>query len=94
VGIRLWSGQKKISTTKTHTRVTVVEDEPFSLIAVEDHDDTRKLGKVFAIDHILSIEKVEHFSKCINCTRKLVQVTLDNIVQCDHCGHSMQLSQS
>lgn len=45
------------------------------------------------IDNILSVEKVEHFSKCVNCTRKLVQVTLENIVQCDRCGHSMRLSQ-
>ena len=93
VGIRLWSGEKKISTT-INTRVTVVEDESFSEIAVEDCDDARKLGEeVFEIDNILSVEKVEHFSKCVNCTRKLVQVTSENIVQCDRCGHNMRLSQ-
>ena len=93
VGIRLWSGQKKISTT-VNTRVTAVEDESFSAIAVEDRDHDRKLGEdVFDIDNILSVEKVEHFSKCINCTRKLVQVTSEDIVQCDRCGHSMRLSQ-
>jgi len=93
VGIRLWSGQKKISTT-INTRVTVVEDESFSEIAVEDCDDARELGEeVFEIDNILSVEKVEHFSKCVNCNRKLVQVTSENIVQCDRCGHSMPLSQ-
>ena len=93
VGIRLWSGQKKISTT-VNTRVTVVEDESFTEIAVEHHDEARKLGEeVLEIDNILSVEKVEHFSKCVNCTRKLVQVTLENIVQCDRCGHSMRLSQ-
>ena len=59
VGIRLWSGQKKISTA-INTRVTVVEDESFSEIAVEDCDDARKLGEeVFEIDNILSVEKVE-----------------------------------
>ena len=41
-GIRLWSGQKKISTT-INTPVTVVEDESFSAIAVEDCDGPRKL---------------------------------------------------
>ena len=93
VGIRLWSGQKKISTT-VNTRVTVVEDESFTEIAVEHHDEARKLGEeVLEIDNILSFEKVEHFSKYVNCTRKLVQVTLENIVQCDCCGHSMRLSQ-
>lgn len=93
VGIRLWSGQKKISTT-VNTRVTVVEDESFSGIAVEDRDEARILGEeVLEIDNILSVEKVEHFSKCVNCTRKLVQVTSENIVQCDRCGHSMRLSQ-
>ena len=53
VGIHLWSGQKKISTT-INTRVTLVEDESFSMIAVEDRDETRKLGEeVFEIDNIL-----------------------------------------
>lgn len=71
-----------------------MEDESFSEIAVEDCDDARKLGdEVFEIDNILSVEKVEHLSKCVNCTRKLVQVTSENIVQCDRCGHSMRLSQ-
>lgn len=71
-----------------------MEDESFSEIAVEDCDDARKLGEeVFEIDNILSVEKVEHFSKCVNCNRKLVQVTSENIVQCDRCGHNMRLSQ-
>ena len=71
-----------------------MEDETFSEIAVEDCDDARKLGEeVSEIDNILSVEKVEHFSKCVNCTRKLVQVTSENIVQCDRRGHSMRLSQ-
>jgi len=57
VGIRLWSGQKKISTT-INTRVTVVEDESFSEIVVEDCDDARKLGEeVFEIDNILSVDQ-------------------------------------
>ena len=92
VGIRLWSGQKKISTT-TNTRVTVVEDESFSAINVKDPDEVGLGEEVIDIDSILSVEKVEHFSKCVNCTRKLVQVTSENIVQCDRCGHSMRLSQ-
>lgn len=93
VGIRLWSGQKKISTT-INTRVTAEEDESLNVIAVEDRDEARKLGEeVLEIDNILSVEKVEHFSKCVNCTRKLVQVTSENIVQCDRCGHRMRLSQ-
>lgn len=92
VGIRLWSGQK-ISTT-VNTRVTVVEDESFSEIAVEDRDEARILvEEVLEIDNILSIEKVEHFNKCVNSTRKLVQVTSENIVQGDRCGHTMRLSQ-
>ena len=54
--IRLWSGQKKISTT-VNTRVTVVEDESFSEIAVEDRDEARILGEeVLEIDNILSVE--------------------------------------
>lgn len=89
VGIRLWSGQKKISTT-INTRVTAEEDQSLNVIAVEDRDEARKLGEeVLEIDNILSVEKVEHFSKCVNCTRKLVQVTSENIVQCDRCGHCM-----
>lgn len=93
MGIRLWSGQKKISTT-INTRVTAEEDESLNVIAVEDRDEACKLGEeVLEIDNILSVEKVEHFSKCVNCTRKLVQVTLENIVQCDRCGHCMRLSQ-
>ena len=53
VGKRLWSGQKKISTT-INTPVTVVEDEFFSVIAVEDCDGPRKLcEEVFEIDNIL-----------------------------------------
>ena len=86
MGIHLWSGQKKISTT-VNTRVAVIEDESFSGITIEDHDEARILGEeVLEIDNILS-------EKCLNCTRKLVQVTSENIVQCDRCGHSMRLSQ-
>lgn len=93
VGIRLWSGQKKMSTT-VNTRITVVDDDPFPEVAVQDCDDADVLGEmVLQIENILSVEKVEHFSKCRNCTRKLVQVTSEKIVRCDRCGHSMRLSQ-
>lgn len=74
--------REKISTTiNTRDGVTVVEDESCNVIAVEDCDEARKLGEeVLEIDNILSVEKEEHSSKCVNCTRKLVQVTFG-----EHC---------
>lgn len=43
------------------------------MIVVEDRDEVRKLGEeVLEIDNIFFVEKVEYFSKCVNCTRKLV----------------------
>lgn len=74
--------REKISTTiNTRDGVTVVEDESCNVIAVEDCDKASKLGEEgLEIDNILSVEKVEHSSKCVNCRRKLVQVTFG-----EHC---------
>ena len=93
VQVRLWSGKKKLSTS-FRTTVSSITDETAtvnispSFAGVEP--ESIVVESVTSNVEIFSIEKVERFLKCLNCKKKIIQVSSSLVVHCDRCGHTMK----
>ena len=93
--VRLWSGKKKLSTS-FRTTVSSITDEtatvnisPTCSFAVGEPESI-VVESVTSNVEIFSIEKVERFLKCLNCKKKIIQVSSSSVVHCDRCGHTMK----
>ena len=44
------------------------------------------------ITNIKSVQEIQKFKQCVNCSRKIVQEDSRFILHCDRCGHSCRSS--
>lgn len=89
--VRCWNGAKKLTTTPTSI-ISQTEDETLKEMAIEDVLTEENDESTLVVPFIKSVEKVEVYSVCLQCSRKLLQATASLIVKCDRCKHSMILS--
>ena len=93
VQVRLWSGKKKLSTS-FRTTVSSITDETatvnISPSFAGGEQKSIEAESVTSNVEIFSIEKVERFLKCLNCKKKIIQVSSSSVVHCDRCGHTMK----
>ena len=93
VQVRLWSGKKKLSTS-FRTTVSSITDETatvnISPSFVGGEQKSIVPESVTSNAKIFSIKKVERFLKCLNCKKKIIQVSSSSVVHCDRCGHTMK----
>ena len=61
-------------------------------MAIEDILTEENNESTLVVPFIKSVEKVEVYSVCLQCSKKLLQATASLIVKCDRCKHSMILS--
>ena len=71
--------------------VTEVKDDSlaqlsFSLREFEEIDHFRQTK----VPNIYSVHQVQRNIHCINCSRRIIQVSAARIIHCDRCGHSMR----
>lgn len=88
--VRIWNGKKKLSTTLQST-VTEVKDDSLAQISfspgeVEEIDHFRQVK----VPNIYSVHQVQRNIHCVNCSKRIIQVSAVRIVHCDRCGHSMR----
>ena len=93
VQVRIWSGKKKLSTS-FRTTVSSITDETANVNIIPDlaggEQQSIVVESVTSNVEIFSIEKVERFLKCLNCKKKIIQVSSSSVVHCDRCGHTMK----
>ena len=89
--VRCWNGAKKLTTTPTSI-ISQTEDETLKEMAIEDVLTEENDESTLVVPFIKSVEKVEVYSVCLQCSKKLLQATASLIVKCDRCKHSMILS--
>ena len=91
--VRIWSGKKKLSTS-FRTTVSSITDETATVNISPDlaggEQQSIVVESVTSDVEIFSIEKVERFLKCLNCKKKIIQVSSSSVVHCDRCGHTMK----
>ena len=89
---RVWNGRKKVALGRKG-KVYALTDSPLTLITDDKIEKFAEdeLGSV-GIEEVCSISNIEVFQSCLNCNRKLIQVSGELVSQCDNCGHAMKLS--
>ena len=90
--VRVWNGRKKVALGR-QGKVYALMDSPLTLITEDKIEKfpEDELGSV-GIEEVCSISNIEVFHSCLNCNRKLIQVSGGLVSQCDNCGHAMKLS--
>ena len=89
--VRFWQGATKL-TTVVNSVLKQVTDESLANVSVPERDIplNHQETKV-KIPNIHSVEKVESYYQCLNCSRRLLQVTgASKICRCDRCGYTMR----
>lgn len=64
------------------------DDESLAKISIETGG--RQTEENVEIGEIDSIQNIEHYLNCTNCTRKIMQGTCTTVLKCDHCGFMMR----
>ena len=84
VQVCVWSSRKKLSTT---IKTTIQPFEEPDLANIEDSHCARDNETTTTmVNEIFSIQKIENFFKCANCSKKVIQANT-NIIKCDQCHH-------
>lgn len=90
--VRIWSGKKKLSAS-FRTTVSSITDETVTVNISPDlavgKQQSIVVKSVTSNVEIFPIEKVEGFLKCLNCKKKIIQVSSSSVVHCDRCGHTI-----
>ena len=84
VQIRIWSGEKKLTTTMD-TTVTPIDDEDLSQITLPEGDEMSAFSKVINVAWIDIIKCVNVSLLCSNCSKKILQASATAIIRCDKC---------
>ncbi|CAB4001991.1 Hypothetical predicted protein [Paramuricea clavata] len=89
--VRVWKNVKKLTTTPSSI---IVETENTEIAEIDvdvtsEHDETEL---TVVVPFITSVEQIELYRICVQCSKKLLQATASLIVKCDRCTHSMVLS--
>ena len=89
--IRVWNGTKKLSTIVASV-IEEASDESLKEISVPDEDIITygKCTKV-KVASIHSVESVESYYQCLNCSRKILQLSPGGFLHCDrYCRTTMR----
>ena len=90
VQVRIWGDEKKLSTS-LETVVEEIEDDVLANVHLDWEDLTETEIQTISVSSIFSVEAVEFFSLCVQCKRRLLQMTSGSTARCDKCGHTMRL---
>ena len=91
--VHILSGKKKLSTSFRTTVSSISEEAATANISPDlagGEQQNIVVESVSSNVEIFSIEKVERFLKCLNCKKKIIQVSSSSVVHCDRCGHTMK----
>ena len=90
--MRVWNDKKRVSTLRT-TQITMTpeSDDPFQEIAINEEDDTAENNTV-RIPCFHSIEAVNSYLYCVNCSKRILQPSSDRLIKCDNkkCNYIMR----
>lgn len=93
VQVHLWSGKKKLSTSFCTTVSSITDEMPTVNISPSfagGEQESILVESVTGNVEMFPIEKVERFLKCLNCKKKIIQVSSSSVVHCDRSGHTMK----
>lgn len=92
VQVRIWNDKKKLSTTRNSVITEVMDDPTLEAVSISQEEMKSHCPLVtLEVPCIHSIESVEPFISCVNCSRKLLQPN-SKVVHCDRCGYTMRVS--
>ena len=89
--VRFWSGIKKVSTT-VRSVITEMISETLQEVSVPEEEIETDCYSTPTVTSIDLVEKVERSIHCLNCFRRLLQVTGRKTVHCDRCGYTMRMA--
>ena len=84
-----WNNTVKLS-SNIHTIIKQAENETLSELQFNEEDFSAPDDLLIVAQRIHSVETVERFRACCNCSRRIIQVQQD-VVVCDHCQHMVLL---
>ena len=84
VQLKVWSGRKKICTTK-RTTITEINDESLTTITVKQ-DDVEDPPSTALITEVTSVPRLERFLKCYKRFKKISQAGASKVAHCSKCG--------
>lgn len=90
VRVREWDGKRKLSTTK-ECLITQNNDENLKTVSFDPSSQDNPLedpNETIKVSNLYSVEDIQKFKQCINCSRKILQVDSGLTLYCDRCGHS------
>lgn len=90
VHVRIWNGNKKVSTTINST-ITPLNDDSLEAINVAQEDIQSDVIRSITVPNISFVRKVESSIACVACSRKVLQSTDNKFVSCDRCGSTMRI---
>jgi ribosomal protein L37AE/L43A len=89
--VRVWNGKKKVALGR-QGKLYALTDSPVMSVTEDNVPASENEFAAIGIEEIASISSIEVFHACVNCNKKLIQVSGWLISQCDKCGHAMKLS--
>ena len=89
--VRIWNKKKKLSTTKDSI-VQNNDDENLMKIPCNPNVVSQSCDSSIEITNIKSVQEIQKFKQCVNCSIKIVQEDSRFILHCDRCGHSCRSS--
>lgn len=84
VQLKVWSGKKKITTTK-RTTITAIDDDELAEIQLKEVHECNTPTTAF-INEVARVRHVETFFKCYRCQKRITQLGSSAVVSCSKCG--------
>ena len=83
IQVRVWNEAKKLSTMRSSVIIPVTDTTISQLQIPEEQMKSENEAVPVTVPNIPTIEKVERFMACFNCTKRILQGTTSKIVHCD-----------